>query len=172
MCRSNGFTLLELLIALAVLVTLLVIGVPSYSRVQEERQLEQAINQMRSDVLLGRQMAWHQHDSQIQIRFFPGDNWCYRLTDVSPQQCVSCQARCDIDGDGRRRGADASRWPKVRLQRVSYPLAALGFDVRRGGFTAGYVQLSNQWSSKRLISTGYGRLHICSYALGSEGTVC
>ena len=93
MCRSNGFTLLELLIALAVLVTLLVIGVPSYSRVQEERQLEQAINQMQSDVLLGRQMAWHQHDSQIQIRFFPGDNWCYRLTDVSPQQCVICLVR-------------------------------------------------------------------------------
>ena len=165
---GSGFTLLELMIVVAVVALLLVVGLPAYSDLLAERQLEQAMNQLQADVTLARQMAWHKRGAGIRIRFFPGEQWCYRITDRSENQCRACDDTCDIQGDGHLRGQDYRRWPAVRLQDASYLDSSLMVDSRRGGLTAGYVQLSTLDSALRLVSTGYGRLRLCHLSPSSD----
>lgn len=102
--KWQGFSLLELMVAIMVLAILLTVGIPSYVQFREDNTLSSAGRALYGDILLARSESTKRNNEDIKVLFFGGSNWCYRITDRDAATCNSCTATCDIDGDGQTRG--------------------------------------------------------------------
>ena len=172
LCR--GLTLVELLVVIACLAILLPAGFSGYASWQQQRRLEHVVQQVHSDILRVRQLVlMRQATSPLTIRFFPGEKWCYRLTDQRASSCTDCEADCGIaESDASWHGRDSRAWPGIQLTEVALPGQTLGFDARRGGMTAGSLRFSASVGSRRLVMSGYGRIRVCGGATEAEASVC
>ena len=116
---ENGFTLLELLTAMAVATILLMVAVPSYHQQQQRSQLSAAASRLYSDIYQTRAEAIRRGTDELNIYFFVQPDWCYRITDRSDSECSGCHALCDVAGDGRSRGMSRQDLPLVKLAEVT-----------------------------------------------------
>ncbi|MFC7461260.1 pilus assembly FimT family protein [Hydrogenophaga defluvii] len=86
--RVAGFTMIELMIALAILATLLILAAPSFRDTIDRRrvtnagvELKDQLQQARSlSVLLNRPVA-------LEFRFADANNWCFGITDRAGCDC-------------------------------------------------------------------------------------
>ncbi|MCA8998324.1 MAG: prepilin-type N-terminal cleavage/methylation domain-containing protein [Planctomycetaceae bacterium] len=72
--HRNGFTLLELLLVLALLVSLSAAVSPSLSRWQQEHELETAVSQFRRDLHAARMFAIH-HATSVDVNLQNGSSF-------------------------------------------------------------------------------------------------
>ena len=157
-----GFTLLELLTAMAVMVILLGMATPVFQHQRAAGQLSAAASRLYSDIQQARIDALRLGSDALNVYFFAEENWCYRITDRSDQECSGCDGLCDIDADGKSRGLGRSEFPLVALAEVTYRGSEMGIQRRRGGLAAGHVLLRAGSQQLMVRSSGYGRLRICS----------
>ena len=68
--------------------------VPSYRSLRENNALSGAARALYTDIQLARSEAVKRNSDAIDVKFFSGSNWCYRITDNAG--CTSCTATCDI----------------------------------------------------------------------------
>ncbi len=162
--QISGFTLLELMVTIVVLVVLLGIGVPSYMSFREDRILAGVAQTLYGDISYARSEAIKRHSDEMFIVFFTDDgtDWCYRISD-NPE-CTACDAACDIDGDGTTRGADVSQFSGIQLPDVPYAEGKIRFSSRRGLTSEGDVIFEFGTSGKRLAvhTSALGRASICA----------
>lgn len=172
--QARGVTLVELLVVIACLAILLPAGFSGYASWQQQRQLEQLVQQVHSDILRARQsVLMRQTVSPLTIRFFPGEQWCYRITDQRAASCTGCAADCGVSGGiPLPHGRDSQDWPGIQLTEVALPGQTLGFDARRGGMTAGSLRFSSPAGNRRLVMSGYGRIRVCGGATEGETNLC
>lgn len=168
--NSGGFTLLELMVAIAVLAILLAVGLPSYQSLREDNALVGAARVLYADIQLARSEAVKRNSDAIDVKFFSGSSWCYRITDKSDTDCNSCSAICDINGDGLTRGGDVSLFPGVGISDVTYGSDVLGIGARRATMSSGHVTFSLGSKQVKVISSGLGRVRLCNPASGSPST--
>lgn len=157
-----GFTLLELMATLAVMLILLGLGLPSYQQQRQAHQLLAAADGLYGHIQLARNEARARQDPAINIYFFAGNRWCYRITDRSDRECDSCSAICDIGQDGLLRGANWSDYPDVTLQEIAYTGDELGIGIRRGTLGAGHVTFASGAMQVSVKTSGLGRIRLCS----------
>ncbi len=157
-----GFTLLELMVTLSILLILLGVAVPSYQQRQQEQALRAAADTLYGHIQLARSEAMARQDPDINIYFFAGQHWCYRITDRSDNECNSCAATCDIDQDGLSRGAAWSDYPGVLLQEIAYAGDELGIGIRRGTLGAGHATFASGAMQVSVKTSGLGRVRLCS----------
>lgn len=171
MYRFAGFTLLELLTALAVIVILLSVALPGFQQQRQAAQLREAASRLYSDIQQTRGEARRLGSDALNIYFFGDEQWCYRITDRSDADCSGCDALCDIAADGRVRGLSWRELPLVSLASVTYRGRELGFQRQRGGLSAGHVLFRSGPQQLMVRSSGYGRLRICSPDAGGMAGV-
>ena len=162
MHRSAGFTLLELLTALTVVLILLSVALPGFQQQRQAAQLSEAASRLYSDIQQTRVEARRLGSDALNIYFFGDKQWCYRITDRSDVDCSGCDALCDIAADGRVRGLSWHELPLVSLANVTYSGRELGFQRHRAGLSAGHVLFRSGTRQLMVRSSGYGRLRICS----------
>ena len=165
---KNGFTLLELLTAMAVATILLMVAVPSYHQQQQRAQLSAAASRLYSDIYQTRAEAIRRGTDELNIYFFVQSDWCYRITDRPDSECSGCNALCDVAGDGRSRGMSRQDLPLVKLTEVTYQGSELGIQRQRSGMAAGHVLFQVDSQQLMVKSSGYGRVRICEPGTGSE----
>lgn len=172
LCR--GLTLVELLVVMACLAILLPAGFSGYASWQQQRRLAHLVQQVHSDIFRTRQsVLTRQTVTPLTIRFFPGEKWCYRITDQRAASCTGCAADCGVSGGiPLPHGRDSQDWPGIQLTEVALPGQTLGFDVRRGGMTAGSLLFSSPVGSRRLVLNGYGRIRVCGGTSVAEVNAC
>lgn len=99
MPRSNrsGFTLIELMITIAVLAVLAAIALPSFKSTIERRQVIGAAENLQTDLQYARSEAIKQNKN---IFFqFDTDAWCYGIDDTSSDcDCSASPADCTVSG--------------------------------------------------------------------------
>jgi len=166
--KKCGFTLLELLTAMAVTTILLMVAVPPYHQQQQRAQLSAAASRLYSDIYQTRAEAIRRGTDALNIYFFVQPDWCYRITDRSDAECSGCDALCDVARDGRTRGMSHHDWPLVQLMEVTYPGSELGIQRQRSGMAAGHVLFQVDSQQLMVKSSGYGRVRICEPGTGSE----
>lgn len=166
--KRYGFTLLELLTAMAVATILLMVAVPCYHQQQQRAQLSAAASRLYSDINQTRAEAIRRGTDDLNIYFFVQPDWCYRITDRSDSECSGCDALCDVAGDGRNRGVSHQELPLVKLAEVTYQGRELGIQRQRAGMAAGHVLFQVDSQQLMVKSTGYGRIRICEPGNGND----
>jgi len=162
--QISGFTLLELMVTILVMVILLGIGVPSYIQFKEDQTLLGAAQTLYGDIQLARSETIKRRSNDMFILFVSNDGqWCYRISDNTANCVNSCSDTCDIQNDGMTRGADSSRFQGVTLDNISYASGKLNFNSRRGITNEGDVDLRYGASKTlRVHTSALGRATICA----------
>lgn len=167
MDRSAGFTLIELMIAVALVALLLTVAVPSFQSLRQEQMVKAAAQAVYTDVMLLKSEAIKRNSSLSLIVFNSGaSNWCYRIAIDGAGSCTGCSDTCSsLDG---RKGVDASEFAGVNLT-TSYSGGKLTFSPRRGTMPSGNITLAGNGVSMKVMTSNLGRVSTCAItSLGGE----
>jgi type IV fimbrial biogenesis protein FimT len=182
-----GFTLLEMLIAMAVMAIMITYAVPSMSTFYANQRLIGAAEQVYGHLQQARSEAVARNVTTYANFAVDGtDSWEYGvssanslcdLTVTSPTTANACVISVD-DGDGTLDPGDGSvdtgdlvlmRFTDVDYDGVTMNIASFSsgntqfvFDPLRGTSTSGQVNLTNNGNSVRVTVSLLGRVAICT----------
>lgn len=161
--RSAGFTLIELMVALALVALLLTVAIPSYQSLRQDQMVKAATLAVYTDVMLLKSEALKRNRNLQMILFNSGtNNWCYRIS--IDGTCGSCSDTCSsIEG---RKGADASEFPGIVLTATytesSSQVRPITFSPRRGTLPSGSITVASSVASMKVVTSNLGRVRTCA----------
>jgi type IV fimbrial biogenesis protein FimT len=165
---QHGFTLIEALLVIVLLLIVVAIGVPSFLELRQNQQLAGVGQALASDLQLARTEAAKTDNPNVALYFFDDSDWCWRISDQPAASCNSCSDTCDIGGDGIVRGGSRTDYPQVVMKEELTGSNRLPVGARRGvlqptqaddriSFTLGGKEL-------RVWFTTTGRAQLCTPA--------
>lgn len=177
--RAPGYTLVELLVTLAVSAILLTGAVPAFTDLIDSQRLRASAQQIATDLRYARAEAVKRHaGTPIGVSFTPGDNGCYGISQQLPCDCRvhdwASDTACLLDLSHRRQLHTAQ--PRMNVEVIDARFSGgrtTVFDPLRGIARAGTVSLRSA-RGKRLevrVST-LGRVRVCvpADAVGPAGS--
>jgi type IV fimbrial biogenesis protein FimT len=129
--RQSGFTLIELMVIIAVLGVLVAIALPSFTSTIDRRNLVGAAN----DIFAGLQYARSEaikRNQNIEFQFDAAATpWCYGISDPGNGcDCNASPGNCTVDGQQNVVTGDNFR--NVSLSAADFGASSFEFDPRRG----------------------------------------
>jgi type IV fimbrial biogenesis protein FimT len=157
--RQNGFTLIELMIIVAVLAVLAAIALPSFQSTIDRRHLVGAANNILADLHHARTEAIKRNQP---IMFqFDADAWCYGIADAGLDcDCAASPGNCTVDGQQKVVMGETFR---------NISLSVIGFDNEtdfefepRRGFPSrnGRFDLTVRGQSRSVLLNPLGRVTV------------
>ncbi|GGO88251.1 hypothetical protein GCM10011348_43320 [Marinobacterium nitratireducens] len=167
--RQMGVTLIELLVALAVLAVFVTIGIPTFNAIFEKKRLSGAAQALYADLQFARAQAI-KSNKDIAVNFretTPTIPWCYGITDTEPFSdcdCVASAASCMVEGIQRVVSVD--EFPNVSLDE-NFSSSTVEFDPVRGGLKAGVTNGTASFEDTdgrkiNVVLSPSGRARLCS----------
>ena len=151
--RQDGFTLTELIVAIAVLAIVVGAATPSFFKLIEKERLELTVETVIADFNFFRQEGLKRRVPDFSFNFNDSSNWCYGI-EVGTCSCTvanSCTVRQVIGSDFNGIAA------------VSSSAARYSYDWVRGTVTAGTITFNTPGGyDLRIVINGLGRTSICS----------
>ncbi|MFP5344533.1 MAG: GspH/FimT family pseudopilin, partial [Gammaproteobacteria bacterium] len=127
--KFKGFTLVELMVSVAVLAILLAIGIPAFQSTLDKRRLTGAAEQLYADLQFARSEAIRQN-KRVTV-YFNASTWCYGM-DVEPSSdcdCSSAPGNCTVGGV--QKVVSGTDFRNVALSN-NFASNNVTFDPRRG----------------------------------------
>lgn len=94
---ARGFTLLEAVITVAVVVLLVAAAVPSYANYLARQRLRAAAELLEQDLRRARTLSVNE-GRNIYVNFASGPAWCWGVSRQAPCDCSTGQPRCELSG--------------------------------------------------------------------------
>lgn len=97
-----GFTLLELMITVAIAGIIATMAVPSFQRMLERNRLKEAVESLKSDLMFARTEAIKRSTNLNVSIIVDGDDWCYGIDDDNTACDCDTSGSCalkTVDGD-------------------------------------------------------------------------
>ena len=145
MKKEKGFTLMEMLIALSLIVTLSAAGLYGWRRWQQQQQLWQTARQVRDYLVVLRNDAWRNNRDHIVTLQRAGKQWCLLKTGIP-----ACQADNAF--------VLTPQWSDIQVTELT---PALGFYGLRDTAWAGRVRLQSQAGEWLILISAWGRIRMC-----------
>lgn len=158
--RTNrGFTLVELMVTVAVLAILLTIGIPAFQNILDKRRLTGAAEQLYSDLQYARTEAI-KRNTNVFVNFQPGTtSWCYGIDTSS----CNCNTTNDCQLDGVNKVVSSSDFTGVSFTiNNGFSGNNTDFDPRHGSADNGTATFSSSYGAIKIIVGNLGRVRICS----------
>lgn len=156
---NKGFTLLELMIVVAILGILVSIAFPSYQRLLERNRLKEAAEALKSDMQLARTESIKRSQDVIVTRT-TGNNgaWCYGFNDSATACDCAQTATAAADYCALKRILGTS-YPQTNLLSAS---ANTTFTFRRGTANASNTCFSTTNYKLKVQVGSTGRVTLCT----------
>ena len=160
--RRAGFTLIELMITLAVLGVLAAIAAPSFSEVLERRKLNGAGEALFANLVFAKTEAI-KRNTPVRISFVGnGATWCYGLAINAGCDCSDNVPACTIDGITKITNQDDYSGVSVAAS-STFGGSSTSFTPLRGAANAGHLQFSIASGAQlRIVVSSFGRVRLCS----------
>lgn len=186
--KSQGFSLVEAMIVIAIMGILVAIAVPSYQDTIERNRLKQAIEAIKSD------LQWMRTETikkscNLHASFTNGVAWSYDIyippaeagTPCAIQQfyhgCIAAVTAA-ADDNCSLRAVDSTQFSGTTMGTVAFfssPTTEAEFGFRRGeaarsnnNASNGKVELSSSNYTVKVVVASVGRVRVCNIA-GSNG---
>jgi len=156
--RQNGFTLIELMVIIAVLGVIAAIALPSFQSTLDRRNLVAAAN----DIFAGLQYARSEaikRNQEIEFQF-DAAAWCYGISDPGNGcDCDASPANCTVDGQQKVVTGDNFR--NISLSVNDFGATSFVFEPRRGFPSRnGSFELIAGGQSRTVALNGLGRVRV------------
>jgi len=158
-----GFTFIQMLIVLSIVVILLLVGVPNLITLIHDNRLKSAVRLFYADVQFARAEAIQGSDD-IYVNINAGTNWCYGINQGSS---CNCQVSNSCMMGGTEKVVTYSNFPSVTLN-VSGFSGELCFQHMRGVIvgSSGTVIFSLGSKNIQVQINALGRMKVCSSTVG------
>lgn len=160
---NRGFTLVELMVTVAVLAILLAVGIPALQTTLDKRRLTGAVEQLYSDLQYARSEAIRQNRN-VTVYFSGTSTWCYGMDDDTSSACNCSSAPGNCTVGGVQKVVAGTGFRNVTLSENTFASGNVTFDPRRGTASPqGRVSLqSSAIGTVKVIVSSPGRVRICS----------
>jgi len=171
--RNTGFTLIELIVAMAVLALVVGYVMSSFSGMLARQRLQAAAENLYDHLTLARTEAISR-SSRAHVSIVDGTNWCFGMDDSA---ACTCSTANDCQVDGATKVANYDAYTGITLSSVDASLSQFSYDERRGmpQNTAGIASVSGnitftntRGDSLTLQLNSVGRIKLCT-ATGFRG---
>lgn len=161
--QNSGFTLVGLMVTVAVLAILLTVGLPSFQSTLDKRRLTGTVEQLYADLQYARSAAIRQN-KKVTVYFSDYSTtspWCYGMTDTSNAcDCKTAASACTV-GDVQK-VVPGTDFRNVTLT-SSFASDNFAFDPQRGTAKQGTVSVASAGiGTIKVIVSNPGRVRICS----------
>ncbi|HGY3716764.1 TPA: prepilin peptidase-dependent protein [Citrobacter gillenii] len=155
MKKQQGYTLIETLVVMLIIVTLSASGLYGWQRWQQQQRLWQTASQVRDYLLQLREDAnWHNRDHVIGV-IREGTSWCLVSSAAAQNTCKPASTL-----------VLTPRWDDVEMTDMTPSLAFFGL---RNTAWAGHIGLKNAAGEWWVVISGWGRTRLCER---DEANVC
>ena len=167
--KNKGFTVIELLIAVAVVAIVTSLALPSYRTIIEKRQVTSGAQQIASFLSLAQLEAVKRNEEVVVSYSAPDDgNWCIGIdADDGVCDCGTNLNSCTIDGATRVMTQDNLNYPEALTSMTGD--GTFSFDPVRGMLTTftdvasvGFVSQPENTYALNVDVGPTGRVRICS----------
>lgn len=163
---ARGMTLLELMIALAVVAILATISLPLFSTMIKSHRISGAAENLKLAVDLARTEAI-KRNSLVYLSFNTGDNWCYGIN-------VGSSCNCATVGSCSLLTESADKPQSLSLSATGFSGNTIYFEGTHGAANTSGTLTFTLYSEANLIKLSIGRLgysQLCSTGIGGY-TAC
>lgn len=163
---QGGFTLVEMMVTIAVAAILIAMAVPSFSGIAERNRLRNVAEKLRSDLKLAHSEALRR-DLPVFLTFknvSGGATWCYGLSQGAPCDCAA--GACELD-PGASTNVSNAAYRGVTMPDLPYAgtAGALTFSPARPTLSADSAAFfSPSGKEARVVIASNGRVRLCSPA--------
>ncbi|MEG0099666.1 MAG: prepilin peptidase-dependent protein [Citrobacter sp.] len=155
MKKQQGYTLIETLVAMLIVVALSASGLYGWQRWQQQQRVWQTAIQVRDYLLQLREDAnWHNRDHVISV-IREGTSWCLVSSAAAQNTCKPVSPL-----------VLTPRWGDVEMADMTPSLAFFGL---RNTAWAGHIGLKNAAGEWWVVVSGWGRIRLCGR---DEANIC
>ena len=162
---QRGFTLLELMITVAVLGVVLVIGVPSMRNLAEKRRTIAAAEQIYSELQFARSAAVARSD-QVYANFVGGTTWAFGISDNAACDPTDNSPACTLDDqDGANAVTHVVTDGDFQNISLATTAAQITFSPQRATATAASIDITStdDYGYVMRVEVGLlGQISMCS----------
>lgn len=125
---GRGFTVLEAMVAVAIMAILTALAVPSMGHMAARHRLAAATHALTADLRQAREDAVHR-GVPVYVNTQAGTHWCWAVSTEPGCDCSAADTRCML------RGVDGREFPGVTLEQA----LPVSFDPQHGRSSGGQV---------------------------------
>lgn len=160
--HSPGFTLVELMVTVAVLAILLSIAVPAFQSTLDKRRLVGAAEQLYTDLQYARSEAIRQNKN-VTVYFTGTSTWCYGMDDDTSSACTCSTEPGNCTVGNVQKVVPGTDFRNVTLSENPFLTGNVAFDPRRGTAKDGSASVASVGiGTVKVIVSSSGRVRICS----------
>jgi len=165
---AKGFTLIEILLATALLAIIVTLGTPSFSHLVNNFKLRQAAETIADHLRYARSVAIKRNELAF-VSFYTNtqSNWCYSVSTLSACNCqnTNSSSHCPSFQKGERytQRVDSNQFKGIALRRVRFGNStSTRFDPARGTAKFGSLELAAaNGAAVQVRLSMLGRVRIC-----------